>query len=195
MCAWAQRAVTDEGKVVILSPDGTWVYEKPTDDTKASIPTNPTPFGKEARSSFALKSTKNASVFWIDPKDWTFKPGEAGSPAEYTLRRKGGDLYAMAITEAVQIDLPNLVGVALENAKAAAPDARVVKQEYRTVNGLKVLYMEIAGTISGMKFKYLGHYYSNASGTTQYIVYTGENLVPKYASEISALLNGFSVRN
>lgn len=194
MCSMAQRAVTDEGRVVILSSDGTWSYEQKVDDAKASIPANLTPLNKEPRSSFALKSTKNGSVFWIDPKEWSFKKGDNGSPAEYKFQMKGADLYAMAITEAIQIDLGNLVALALENAKTAAPDARVVKQEFRTVNGSKVLYMEIAGTISGIKFRYLGHYFSNSSGSTQFIVYTGENLVSKYATEISSLLNGLSVR-
>lgn len=71
----------------------------------------------------------------------------------------------------------NLIQLALENAKAVAPDAKITKQEYRIVNGNKVIYLEIDGTIQGINFKYLGYYYSNISGSTQYITYTGASLV------------------
>ena len=36
--------------------------------------------------------------------------------------------------------------------------------------------MQMAGTITGMKFTYIGYYYSDASGTTQLVAYTGTSL-------------------
>ena len=114
--------------------------------------------------------------------------------AEYTFELKSGDLYAMAISEEVEIQVEELAKIALENAQGAAPDTRVVKKEYRNVNGNKVIYMEMVGTIQSIKFKYLGYYHSNASGSTQYLAYTSENLVSKYQSDIDNFLNGFSTK-
>ena len=85
--------------------------------------------------------------------------------------------------------------IALENAKKAAPDARIVKEEYRVVNGNKVIYLEMEGTIQGIKFKYLGYYYSDRSGSTQYLTYTGANLVGEYKKDIERFLNGFTVQH
>ena len=85
--------------------------------------------------------------------------------------------------------------IALENAKKAAPDARIVKEEYRVVNGNKVIYLEMEGTIQGIKFKYLGYYYSGRSGSTQYLTYTGANLVGEYKKDIERFLNGFTVQH
>lgn len=44
--------------------------------------------------------------------------------------------------------------------------------------------MEISGIISGIKFTYLNYYLSNSSEATQFVVYTGSNLVKKYQAEI-----------
>ena len=60
----------------------------------------------------------------------------------------------MAISEQVEIDVEELVKIAFDNAREAAPDTEVVKKEYRTVNGNKVIYMEMVGTIQSIKFKY-----------------------------------------
>ena len=190
-----QRAVTDEGKVVILSSDGTWKFESPASTATPDIATNPRSFSKDPSSTFALKSTKNNSVFWLDTSEWIFEKSAAGAASEYNLKTKdGSDIYALAITEAISMDLLSLADVALSNAKGLAPDARVVKKEFRVVNGVRALYMEMLGSAGGIRFKYLGYYFSDSSGTTQYVVYTGENLAPKFETKIAKLLNGFSAR-
>ncbi len=43
--------------------------------------------------------------------------------------------------------------IALINAQKAAQNAKITNSEYRTVNGLKVLCLEITGTIKGINFK------------------------------------------
>ena len=54
--------------------------------------------------------------------------------------------------------------------------------------------MEMKGTLQGIKFMYLGYYYSDDSGSTQFLAYTGSSLVGKYKSEINDFLNGFVVQ-
>ena len=189
----SKKAVTEEGDVVILNEDGTWNYEdgKASDDIE--IPINPNTFKKHNKSKFALKSSKTNASFSINPKKWKFKKNANGQKAaEYSFEFKNGDLYGMAISEQVEIGVEDLVKIAFDNAKDAAPDAKVVKKEYRTVNGHKVIYMEMVGTIQSIKFKYLGYYYSNSTGSTQYLAYTGTNLVEKYKTDIDNFLNGFS---
>lgn len=190
----SKKAMTEEGDVVILNDNGTWKYEdgKAADDIVLAI--NPGTFTKPDTSNFDIKSTKTNSVFAINPKKWKFKKSENGhEAAEYTFQLKDSDLYGMAISEQVEIEVESLTQIAFENAKGVAPDIKVVKKEYRFVNGYKVIYMEMIGTIQSIKFKYLGYYYSNSSGSTQYLVYTADNLVEKYQNDINNLLNGFSI--
>jgi len=189
----SKKAVTEEGDVVILNEDGTWSYEDGKPSNISEIPVNTKTFTKDKNAKFALKSNKTNSSFSINPKVWKFKKNENGhDTAEYTFQMKEGDLYGMAISEEIEIEVEELANIAFSNAKSAAPDTKIVKKEYRTVNGHKVIYMEMVGTIQSIKFKYLGYYYSNASGSTQYLAYTSANLVSKYKTEIDKFLNGFS---
>jgi hypothetical protein len=190
----SQRAVTDEGNIVILNDNGTWLFENPESIEKKEIPLNQNKFNKSSSSIFKLKSTKNNTQVWLDAKKWSFKKANSQAEAEYSFTLKGQDLYGMLITERVQLGLETLTDVALENAKAAAPDAKITKKEYRIVNGNKVIYMEMQGTIQGANFTYFGHYFSNSSGTTQLLVFTGTSLTETYKGDIQNILNGFSVQ-
>lgn len=192
----SQKGVTEEGDIVILKDDGTWVYEDESILSDAQIMLNPKAFKTPEASKFMLKSKKNNSNFAINSKEWIFeKSTRADTAIEYNLSLKAGDLYAIVITERVQIELDKLAEIALHNAKLVAPDTKVLKKEYRIVNDNKVIYMEMIGTMQGIKFKYLGYYFSDASGSTQYVAFTGENLVEKYKNDIENILNGLSVNH
>ena len=186
----SQKAITDTGEEVILYDDGSWVYSDKTNQIENEILTNTETFQKPESSTFLLKSTINSSAYWINPKKWSFEKG-TGS-AEYKFELKGSDLYGMSVSEGMPIPLETFPHIAVENAKEVSPDIKIVKKEYRIVNGNRVLYLELQGKIQGIDFMYLGYYYSDDSGSTQFLVYTGQNLVSKYISEINDFLNGFA---
>jgi len=71
----------------------------------------------------------------------------------------------------------------------------VKKEEYRVVNGLKVLYLEMNGTIQGMKFVYMGYYYSDAGGSVQLLTYTFQSLAKEVKPDAMEFLNGFDKLN
>jgi hypothetical protein len=191
----SKKAITEEGDVVVLNNDGTWVYENGKADDNTPLEINELSFSKGSESNFMLKSTKTNAAFWINPKKWKFKKNDNGhESAEYTFTFKGSDLYGMVLTEQWEMNLVDLVNQAFENAKGAAPDVKIVKKEYRMVNNRKVIYMEMEGTIQSVKFTYLGYYFSDKSGVTQYLTYTGTNLVSKYKKEIDSFLNGFDMQ-
>jgi hypothetical protein len=79
------------------------------------------------------------------------------------------------------------------NATKAAPDAQIVHEERRTVNGSEVLYLQIEGTIQGIPFVYHGYYYGGQGGCIQVIGYTAKNLVQEYRADIVDMLNGLTV--
>lgn len=189
-----QKAVTEQGDIVLLNTNGTWQYEDEKTVITSELTLNPETFVKDKDSNFTLKSLKTSSTFSINAKQWDFgkNNGDDHAVAEYTFQLKNSDLYGMAISEQIEIDVNELTNIAFENAKVAAPNAEIVKKEYRVVNGHKVIYMEIIGTIQSIQFKYFGYYYSDATGSTQYLAYTGANLEKKYKKEINNFLNGFS---
>jgi hypothetical protein len=89
--------------------------------------------------------------------------------------------------------IETLRNMALTNAKNAAPDARIVSQETRRVNGHDVSVLQIDGTIQGIRFTYLGYYYSGQEGTIQLITYTAANLFEEYKPQLEQLLDGFTI--
>lgn len=183
-------AITETGEEVVLYDDGSWEYVNPPENSEPEL--NPRKFEKSAGSTFQVKSKRIDMGLWLNPKKWKFSRGADNEDAEYEFELKGEDLYALMITEKVSIPMLTLKGIALENARQVAPDVRITKEEYRYVNGIKLLCMQMEGTIQGIKFGYLGYYYSNEGGTVQLITYTARDLVEEYEGEIEELLNGFS---
>lgn len=185
------KAITEDGEKVILYYDGTWAYENSNAPAEKEIPTNGVRFSKEKSQSSQIKSKRANVGLWIDTDKWNYSEAESEEVAEYNFERKGEDLYAMMISEKLEVPLEVLRTVALENARAAAPDIRIDHEEYRTVNGVNVLAMQMTGTIEGIRFTYYGYYYSNAGGTVQLLTYTGSSFFNEYKPEMEKFLNGF----
>lgn len=194
LLAYGSRAqimgTTDTGEKVILYSDGRWSYAERDSLIEAEIPTNPKPFKKSKSANFLLKSTRTSTGFYLDPKAWTYTTPEDGASAEYELDHKNGSLYALIITEHLDLSLNALGNIALENARAAAPDVEVTSKEYRTVNGKKVLMMRMAGTISDIRFSYFGYYYTAKGISVQYLAYSSETFMEENLSIVEELLNG-----
>ncbi len=183
-----ERAVTESGKKILVFPDGTWKQE-------AGEP------GKEARPGAELSrpatATAKASIhrgksaIFYDPAKWKTKGPEESGRSEF--EHVDGDGYAIVITERLAMSMDALRNVALSNAKEAAPDAEIVSEEKRRVNGSDVLVLTIKGTIQEIPFFYYGYYYSGQEGIIQAITYTGQNLFDEYKPEFERFLNGLVV--
>lgn len=187
------KAVTAEGEEVILYKDGTWKYVNEVTKIGTIIDTNKTAFTKSADATFLVKSSKLNMGIYLNPKKWAFKKSEASESAEFEFTLKNSDAYGMFIPERIEMPLEVLKTAALENAKSVAPDITIVKEEYRMVNGVKFFLMQMNGTVQGVKFTYLGYYYSYAKGTVQLITYTSQNLLSEYQKELEGLLNGLVI--
>ncbi len=187
------NAVTNTGDEVVLFDDGTWKYVDSESIKSAIIPVNKHKFERDDDSNFLVKSKKINVGVYINIQKWSFTKGTDKDAFELQFQLKGEDLYAMSITEKVQVPLESLRNIAIENARSAAPDIKVQKEEYRTVNGTKVLMLQMNGTIQGMKFVYYGYYFSNENGTIQLLTYTSESLFPSYKDDIEDFLNGLYV--
>ena len=183
---WAAEieATTADGKKVILKPDGTWSY---VEESKAA-PTGDR-FEKPKAATEVLKSKKGFCEIWYDPKKW--KPVTTTNPAaEFELIHSSREANALVITERIAMPLSALKNVALTNARNVAPDVAIEWEQDRTVNGTKVLAMRLAGTTQGIKFKYLGYYWSGEAGIVQVVTYTGSNLFDEFQADCGELLNG-----
>lgn len=194
------NALTDNGKEVLLFGNGTWKYKNDTtidlniNTDVDTLKTNPINFHKETNAVFLVKSNVFNIGTYINPQKWIFKPREENQTnPEYSFRSKDENGYAILITEKIHIPLKNLRDIALINAQKSNPDARIVKEEYRTINNVKVLCLELKSTVHGIAFTYLGYYYTNQHGTCQFVAYTFDSLYDETKNELEDLLNGFTV--
>lgn len=191
LAATAQiRAVTTTGEEVILNSDGTWRYVNDSAALAEKVDTSHVAYTRKASASFLVRSTKTNCGVYLDPKKWAFTKSKGDEASEFEFNLRGKDGYAMLITEKIPVPLETLKTIALQNAREAAPDVKLVKQEYRKVNNKIVLFLQMEGTIQGIAFSYLGYYYSSPKGTMQLVTYTATSLVEEYLDELEELLNG-----
>lgn len=185
------KAVTETGEEVLLFSNGTWKYTEAVKDNE-EILTNEEIFKKPASANFLLKS-KHAEVgFWVDPKKWNFEKGASNSPAEYNFSLKeNNSVMAMVVSEPMGMDLMSLRKFALNNIQEVSSSFKILKEEYRMVNGLKILKIEAEATVEGINFSYINYYYSDSLSTIQFLGFTAKTLIRKNAALIEELLNGF----
>lgn len=185
------RARTEDGRDVILFPDGTWKY---VDALKTPPPPPPPPMEvKPSSAKTEFKTQKGQFSLWVNMSKWQLSRRTPSSPAEYQFAHKNGDAYAMIIPERLSMPLESLKEIVLENAREAAPDAKIVSEEVKMINGQKVLSMMVEGTIKSIPFIYYGYYYAGEAGTVQVITYTGKSLFKEYEQDFKEFLNGIEI--
>lgn len=190
-----QTATTKDGKIVILNDDGTWVYQPEATGGKTEFNDSLlTKYGKPTASKTLLKSERTDHALWYNETKWTRSDIKPTEGSEYLLKLKDRDGYCITVVEQIEIPLENFSNIVVKSMKMRGAENLVVeKEEYRLVNGKRVLFMQFTLTMSGMTFTYAGYYFSNESGTSQVLCYTAKNLFGQYKQEFMNMLNGFVV--
>lgn len=186
-----KQAVTTEGEKVWLFSDGSWSYA--TNDSLPAmkpIRENPNPLKYSVESTELVSSKKIPVGLMMKPGEWDHEISMEGEYGEFVFTNHNDALYALMLNEAIPSTLENLREIALNNAKSVAPDMRVTDEEYRTVNGLRVLMIQMAGTLEGTRYQYYNYYYTDDDGSTQLLTYTSAKAFTLYKPEMEKLLNG-----
>ena len=166
---------------------------KATPTPEKTVAMKSSEFQKSANATSKVDMGRVKAAVYFDPQKWKLEKPEAGGRME--LMHQDGEAFAMVISERLQLNLNNLRSIVLSNAKQAAPDAKIVGQEKRIVNGREVLFMRLRGTIEGIPFTYMGYYFTGKEGTIQVITYTSENLLSEYQQDFEELLNGLTLKS
>ncbi len=182
------KAVTETGDEVMLFPNGTWRYVEEVKNND-SIPLSSVQYSKPSDANFLLKSKITNFAVWLNAKNWNFeKSTDAG---EYSFSLKENSSFgAMIITEPVGMDINSLRKFMLENIQKVASKFNVTKEEYRYVNGLKILTLQCEATVQGIELNYFIYYYTDASNTIQFLSFSPKALHAKHKAAGEELLNG-----
>jgi hypothetical protein len=179
------RATTEDGRQVLLYPDGKWKYAPAPPKGRAGQA-----YTRATSATEGIDLLRGGMTLFVDPGKWKRTPSE--DPTKISFRHSTGEAYGMVVAERLAIPLSRLKEIAISNAREAAPDVRVTLEEPRRVNEIEVLAMQMEGTIQGIPFTYYGYYFSGPQGSVQLLTYTGTNLFAEYKPEFEDFLNGLT---
>jgi hypothetical protein len=203
-------ATRDDGRKVLLYPDGTWRLVLAPADASSATPSTPQPaaaapsvaasattgpsLSKPASATLYVPAAQGPFGVWIDPEKWKEEnQGPSDSAIKITFDHVKGDGYAMIISERIAVPMASVKDLAVANARKVAPDIQVTLDEKRTVNGKQVECVKMQGTTQGISFTYYSYYYGGPEGTLQVVTYTGTNLFPEFKADFDDFLNGISI--
>ncbi|KFC20850.1 hypothetical protein [Epilithonimonas lactis] len=189
------KALTEDGREVVLLENKTWRFVNETDEkTLSDIQTNETPVIKSSASTFLMRSKKVDAGIYINPKKWKTIKMSVLPTAEYTFQSlidPSTMILGSLMSENAPIQtLKNLRDILLGSIQSEADYFKLNKSEYRTVNGIKVLFIDYSLNTSGMDFHYIGNYYLTEDGYCNVVVFSYEKDFEKNQSEMLHLING-----
>ncbi|HSF07307.1 MAG TPA: hypothetical protein VLG10_16110, partial [Methylomirabilota bacterium] len=130
---------------------------------------------------------------WIDQARWRLADPRQNMAAEHEFTHASGQAGALIVSEPTKINPENWKQIVINNARREAPDARITREEKKTVNGIPVLLLQSEGTGSLGPFVYYGYYYTGPRGAVQVVTYTFAGTFEQYRADLTAFLDGFVV--
>lgn len=187
------KAVTDEGKEVVLFDNKTWKFVNESDEkTLETITTNENIFLKDKTATFLFKSKKVDAGIYINPKIWKRTSLFNNPLIEYTFANaETENLIGAFTTENVEVSsFKILKDLQISVIQKRADFFKLKESEYRTVNGLKVLYLRYIANSKGLDFEYEGYYYLTDGGYCSVMCYTFQKNFEKVKPKMDSFLNG-----
>jgi len=186
------NAVTEEGYQIQVFDDGTWKYIDTTLNEKRFIKENKSVFQVPENSKFNVSSKVVNIKIMLDQDEWYFMPTPKSDVSEFTFNNKSEEIYGIVISEKAQIPLENLRNIALVNARDNVENLKLIEEEYRFVNNIKVLYLSFEGEVESMPLVYNNYYYSEEDGIVQFVTYAQKDIAANNKDLMFDLLNGFT---
>lgn len=187
------NAVTEDGYQIQVFEDGTWKYVDTTLNEKLFIKKNDSVFKVPKNSTLNVSSKILDANIMINEDDWYFIPSASEDITEFSFNNKKVEIYGLLISEKASIPLENLRNIAIINARDYIENLKLIEEEYRFVNDLKVLYMCFEGEVEKMQLRYNNYYYSGEDGIVQFITYARKDIAISNAHKMFNLLNGFTI--
>ncbi len=181
------QATAATGERYLLHPNGTWTLDA------IPLPADGGSFSKPASSRDVLKGKNVKYAVWYDKSKWKVEKANSNEDADFQLTHTSGDGYAIIIAEKIAMSMDALRHAAIANAQSASPDAKIVYEDERTINGNPVRCLKIEGTVDGIPITYYNYYYAGKTGSIQLITFTGQNTFEEYRQDFTDFLNGFDI--
>jgi hypothetical protein len=181
------KAITQDGRTVVLQPNGTWRY------ADAGRPTTSLGSSRPPGATMLLTGRQVPYGIWIDQSRWRFTDPKQNMAAELELTHATGQAGALIVAEPRPIPADSWKQIVINNARREAPDARITREERKVVNGVPVILLQSEGTGPLGPFVYYGYYYAGPRGAVQVVTYTFAGTFEQYRADFTAFLDGFVI--
>jgi hypothetical protein len=176
------RAITEDGRKVLLMPDGKWRFDK---NTRAT-PAGQSPFITRVKN-FSVNFDEN---YWVLQ---TPKPEEDFN--KRVFKHRALPLYAMVIADEIPLETASMRDTILSNARSSGASIVVLKERSLEYKEKDVRSVRFAVSMrEGMEFVFETHYYGSDIGNIQVTCYTAQSLFFKYEPDCQKFLSGLSIQ-
>lgn len=178
------RAVTEDGRKVLLSPDGRWRFNSnqlaPTIQSDFSSPYQP--------------SVKKFS-FSFNTSEWTLAPKREGDENnKRTFQHKNLPIYGMVISDEMPANIAVMREVIIGNARRAGAETTVLLDETQRIDGKDIGVIRFSANMKGVEFLFSTYYYADQDGNIQITCYTSQSLFSKYQNNCEKFLSGLAIK-
>ncbi len=186
---WTYETTRSIERNVVLHPNGTWSYQPPRQALQEPVIS----FTKPGSATTLVRGESVPYGIWIDDQTWQSTMGESNDVIERRFKHVSGEVWGAVIAETTSLTEEFVKDFVSASARKHMPDADIVMQEKRMVNGKDVSFLNIEGTYNTVPLSYLTYYYVGEAGTVQLYAWTFKKLMPQYEQAMFDFLNGFVV--
>lgn len=178
------RAVTEDGRKVVLTPDGRWKF-----DSRAAA----TPVSLESTSPYQTAVKKFSVSF--DSSSWVLVPRrDSDEVNKRQFRHKSLPLHAIVMADEIPARTEALRNIILSNAQSAGAATTVLLEQSREVAGKDVGSIRFVAAMNGLEFVFSSYYYGDSDGNIQVMCYTAQSLFFKYEGQCQQFLAGLVIK-
>jgi hypothetical protein len=172
------RAVTEDGRAVVLSTNGRWKY----DQTQISSSKKSPPYIYQSRMKIAK--------VMIDPVAWVpATPVAANEPSfrkVFTHRTK--PIVGMVIADETPSSNSGLKAAIIANARNAGAEPVLVSESTKELGGKTVGSIRYSALLNGTEFFYSTDYFANQDGNVQITCLSSKIHFEKYESDCAMFI-------
>jgi len=178
------KAITEDGRRVILGGDGRWSFDNAQPPGASRQPLSESPF---------RPTVKGYSVNF-DTTKWTLSAPDKNEAANRrTFRHRTLPLYAMVVSDEIPATSEIVRNVIVANAKSAGGDPKVLADDTKSLRGKDVGMMRMLVSLNGLDFVFSTAYYGDQRGNIQVMCWTGQSLFFKYQADCQAFVEGLAI--
>ncbi len=185
VCAQDLRAVVEDGRKVILLPNGKWRFDASAARTKPPAPGGMLTYQPSAKKFSVAYSGDTWELMQVKDSD---------SASKRAFAHKTLPMYAMVIADEIPVSTAAVKNVILANARAGGAEPTVLLDKPVDIGGNAAGNIRFAVAHKGVEFEFVAYYFGSPDGNVQVSCYTAQSLFAKYENECKKFLDGLVIK-